>query len=233
MSKIDITKYIDLTMEFSMYGAGALMISPDNVIIMLETELGMTCDETIHSVINSEITVTEAGIKRYIRAEYNQTDTSSYAEYTLNYYKKVVKIYKSRIAELLNIIGNMNRAKNGNDIAKRHLKEIGKKYDLMINEYGHIYYKDLDRILNPLIYNIRKLRLILARANEINNYYSHCIDLDALKASGFKEENLYPADHLLEELGETPDDGMISLTDRQKREILRKNNDTKVIQLYL
>lgn len=233
MSKIDITKYIDLTMEFSMYGAGALMISPDNAIIMLETELGMTCDEAIHSVINSEITVTETGIKRYIRAEYNQTDTSSYAAYTLNYYKKVVKIYKSRIAELLNIIYNMNRAKKGNDIAKRHLKEIGKKYDLMINEYGHIYYKDLDRILNPLIYNVRKLRLILARANEIDNYYSHCIDLEALKASGFKEEKLYPADHLLEELGETPDEGMITLTDRQKRELLKGMNDTKVIQLYL
>ena len=194
MNKLDISKYIDLEMEFNRCGAGAYMISPELVITMLETESEMTCEDIKDNIMNSE--------------------TAS---------SKAARVYKNRITELLSIIDNMISANEGNDVSKRRIKELSRHYDFMINESGHVYYNDLDRMLNPLIYNVTRLKSILTKSNGTDNL---------VRESNLDDEGC-PANHLLQEFGETPDEGMITLTDRQKRELLKGMNDTKVIQLYL
>ena len=237
MNRIDIEKYTDLDMNYSLEGANAYMLSPDMIKTIIETELGMSYDDMKKYVHGAKVNVTEEGIKKYIESKHDKNANVSYEPYTLFYYRKMIKIYKYRIAQLIDIIEILILVNNGpaKDMVVNDMKEKSKYYDLMINSNGEVYYKDLLRILEPLMYNFKKLKSMMERANVIDNYYSHQINTKAIEYAGWDLDNLYPTREIrVETLDQKADDGMIPLTEKQRKQMLKERDELlSKIKLYI
>ena len=74
MNRIDIEKYTDLDMNYSLEGANAYMLSPDMIKTIIETELGMSYDDMKKYVHGAKVNVTEEGIKKYIESCMTEND---------------------------------------------------------------------------------------------------------------------------------------------------------------
>ncbi len=206
MQKVDISKYVDLEMEYSLKGGNGYMIPSNVVKRIIESEMALPYEYIPMCINDSRISLTESKIKKYCLR-----NLLKYHPETLEYYRKMISIYKHRTIELLEIIdllGRINIDSNEKNIDIRKLNTLAEYYDLMINRHGEIYYKDLERILNPFLYNMYKLLNYSLEANDIENYSN----------SKTQKDNKYPTTSL--QSRDIVDEGLIPLTEKQKKIII-------------
>ena len=210
MHKVDINKYVDLEMEYSFKGGNGYMIAPDIVTKIIETEMAVPYEYIPMCINDSKLNLSESKIKKYCLTRFLK-----YNPQALEYYRKMIRVYKYRAVELLEIIDLLGHINDGtkNEVANRkRLSALAEYYDLMINRNGEIYYKDLERILNPFFYNIYNLLKISTEANNINNYSKN------------PQVESYPVMSL--QSNDMNDEGLIPLTENQKK--MMRGNQKKI-----
>ncbi len=194
MNKVDINKYINFTIEYSFYGEEAYMIAPDKIITIIETELGMSYDHIKNYIAKAELHMDEEVLKKYFSSK-----SCTYEPAALEYYKKMIRIYRYRLSQLCGIIEAMkvlNDDMDEEDIIRMYIDICKEGFDLMINKKGAIVLSDLNRIINPLLYNFIKLKEFRIQADDIDNYAINpqveSYPVMALQAYGVDDEGLIP-----------------------------------------
>ena len=142
-----------------------------------------------------------------------------YTPYTLEYYKRLVTIYKTKCKNLIKLIDGLVDG----SISKWTLSEL----DINLSKNGNVLMSDISRILTPLIYNYNKLKETVAEGNNLETYYVKKLSLDRLYKDGLSEDDLYPSDELQDEYSELSQlqEGFIPYTENQKVLVKKKEDD--------
>ena len=180
--------------------------------------------EDLKNACNSmSVYIKEEEIKKYLSCCVGlDSGFNQYDGYSLTYYKNYMFILKKKCNELFNIIDSleMNYQKNKENILcdyNKSVKGIIKKYDISLNPVGKVYGKDVYRIINPLLYNIRKLISLYEESNKFSTYYDKRIDLEELEDNEIDLKDLYPRCELqITDAYVINNNGYIPLTANQK-----------------
>jgi len=140
--------------------------------------------------------------------------------YTLEYFKKTVRIYKKKCNNIIKII---NGIIDGN-IPREILQEL----DIKVSKNGNIIMSDILRLTEPLVYNFNRLKETVQRANKLETYYEYKLSLDSIRNNESNVEVIYPSEELqnihYEFEGER---GFVPYTKQQKL-LLKKQEETIV-----
>ena len=106
--------------------------------------------------------------------------------YTLEYFKKYIKIVRKKVLILLDIIekiGNKEVSAIGN---------IMEDLDIVLDKKGNILKEDIERLIKPTIANINILNDKLNKANDLSTYLTFKISRQSIYRNDFSENELYP-----------------------------------------
>lgn len=149
-----------------------------------------------------------------------------YDPYTLEYFKKYIDILKEKslsLFEIVNKIQNIALGKINDEDEINKIIRLLSEYDIKILENGNIYYRDLIRLLTPLVENVLELKEKVECANSLETYLSFKISKHSLYKDGFTEDDIYPKRALQVKAYEFDTKGYIRLSHKQ-REVLQKEN---------
>lgn len=198
---------------------------PGKIKLVLLKELGlkMSYDDLkkLCNVIN--VYTKEDEIKKYLSCcvDANSGVFNEYDGYSLTYYKKYIFILKKKCCELFKIIDRLelNYKVNRDNVFSSYnesVLDIINKYDIRLDPVGKVCDEDIDRIIKPLVYNIKKLISLYEESNKLSTYFERRIDIEELKSKGIVESQLYPSSELQITNCLTNDKGYIPLTENQK-----------------
>lgn len=133
-------------------------------------------------------------------------------EGTYDFYKETIKILKTKTLKLISVIENLTE------------KDI-KEYDIDVNN-DNIKYSDIVRLIKPTIYNINGLFTAEQNGNNLNTYVDIKMSKQTIHYDGIWESQL-PSPNLKAKTIEEDAliDGYISLSEKQKREIIEKEEE--------
>lgn len=135
--------------------------------------------------------------------------------YSLKYFNKNIAIYREKSQRLFNLITNIIDAKNKNFLEKSALLEQLNEYDIKVDGNGNIYYDDIDRLVEPFVYNLDHMLEKLEEVNNFDTYLNFNISKEKIYEYGMDEDELYPKERLqLNEPAEN-EDGFIPLSNKQ------------------
>lgn len=146
----------------------------------------------------------------------------SFDPYTLEYFKKYVAILKVKCSNLLEILEYLDKRKSM-EISKDEWKALV-DLDIHVNEEGNVYYEDINRLCEAIIYNINDLYKKVQEGNNLNTYLDFKISKEQLGRDGIFGEDLYPSEEIQVkdvEMGNSPE--FIALTEKQKVELRKEN----------
>lgn len=110
-----------------------------------------------------------------------------FTPYSLEYFQKYVKILKSKLLLLLNIIENISNKKS--DSISEQLSDL----DINLDNDGNILKEDIIRLILPTIYNLNTLKEKLTAGNDASTYLEFKLSKVNLYKQGFSSEGeLYP-----------------------------------------
>ena len=212
-------------------------VDSNTMIKLLEEEYNMSISELVKSINSYDITITEEEIKKYLNKELEKElylrkldnpkgggerfmhnlilDEYEYNPYTMEYYKKYIDILKKKSLSLIDIILDISTGK----IDSKILEDLDIQMDnnLILNS-------DLNRLLKPTIYNIDKLREMIAKGNKLKTYKEGKI-VNPIER-GISEEELYPSVELqIKNLDlYYHSEGYVKLTNSQKEKLESESN---------
>ena len=158
----------------------------------------------------------ESGSKRY--ELYLNFRKYQFEPYTLEYFENYIGVLKNKCNNIIRIIDGI--------IDKTLPKYILEDLDISLNDNGCILKNDINRLVEPLIYNYKELMEMVVKANDLKTYLNFKMSLDNVYKSGSSEDELYPLEELQNSLFEiNGEDGYIPYTKKQKKLIRKKEND--------
>lgn len=143
-------------------------------------------------------------------SEKNDKDKAITKKYTFDedryeLYKKYVDKYRRKCILLCNIIIYLNMNIKNNEILSSYVANLDITFDK-----NDILEEDINRLIRPIIYNIRKLFTLSDEANSFIAYYNN---------SGSINEEEYPSSEIQ---SFEHKEGYIDLTDKQKLEFINR-----------
>lgn len=139
----------------------------------------------------------------------------TFEPYSLEYFKRNVMIYREKSLRLFYLITDIINAKKKDFLANSSLIDKLNRYDIKVDSSGNIYYSDIDRLVNPFVYNLDNMLEKLEEANSLNTYLNFHISKESIYEYGMDEDELYPDERLqLNEISDN-EDGFIPLSDKQ------------------
>lgn len=139
----------------------------------------------------------------------------TFEPYSLEYFKRNVMIYREKSLRLFYLITDIINSKKKDFLANSSLIDQLNRYDIKVDSSGNIYYSDIDRLVNPFVYNLDNMLEKLEEANSLNTYLNFHISKESIYEYGMDEDELYPDERLqLNEISDN-EDGFIPLSDKQ------------------
>jgi len=146
---------------------------------------------------------------------------SSFDPYVLEYFKKYVAILKVKCANLFKLLECLDKKNEMSDEESEVLSSL----DIHTDEKGNIYWKDVNRLCEAIIYNINDLYKKVQEGNNLNTYLDFKNSKEQLGRDGFfDEEEIYPSEEIqIKDVkrGNSPE--FIALTEKQKVELRKEN----------
>lgn len=145
---------------------------------------------------------------------------SSFDPYILEYFKKYVAILKVKCANLFKLLECLDKKNEMSDEESEVLSSL----DIHTDEKGNVYYEDINRLCEAIIYNINDLYKKVQEGNNLNTYLDFKISKEQLGRDGIFDEDLYPSEEIQVkdvERGNSPE--FIALTEKQKVELRKEN----------
>lgn len=145
--------------------------------------------------------------------------------YTLEYFKKYVDILKIKCSSLLKLLEYLDKRKSM-EISKDEWQAI-LDLDIRVNEEGNIYWEDINRLSETMVYNILDLYEKVKKGNDPSTYLDFKISKEKLYRDGVFESEIYPKKKL--QLNDTivgSSKEFIALTEKQgpvKKLVSNKN----------
>lgn len=145
--------------------------------------------------------------------------------YTLEYFKKYVDILKIKCSSLLKLLEYLDKRKSM-EISKDEWQAI-LDLDIRVNEEGNIYWEDINRLSETMVYNILGLYEKVKKGNDPSTYLDFKISKEKLYRDGVFESEIYPKKKL--QLNDTivgSSKEFIALTEKQgpvKKLVSNKN----------
>lgn len=209
MKNFDLEKYFD-NKEEKYY-------DPSFLITILEDITGKKFDTIKADVMNSEVFVTEEQIQKFLNKRLTVEDVElkirienkdkfmyvsdsaqkyidemnmkryKFNSYILEYFKRYIEIVKNKLLVLLNIIEK---------IKEKNIEDILNDLDIVLDDNGFIKQEDIIRLIQPTIYNIKKLDEKVYEANRLETYLIFKISKESLNHHGLSEEEIYPTTNI-------------------------------------
>lgn len=133
---------------------------------------------------------------------------------TLNYFINYISVLKIKCNNIIKIIDGLLE----NNLSEDVLNEL----DIKLDKKGNILMSDITRLTEPLIYNFKKLKYIVDKANNIETYAKFKVSLDKVS----NEDELYPSDELQNSNYEIDgEEGFIPFTKHQKKLLKTKEKE--------
>lgn len=165
-------------------------------------------EEQIEDIINSrEEFIDDISASRY-----------AFTPYSLEYFKKYVKILKSKLLLILNIIENISNKKS--DLISEQLSDL----DINLDNGGNILKEDIIRLILPTIFNLNKLKEKVTKANNVATYLEFKESEELIYKRGFSEGPYPPVTIQVNSLDGNYNQGNVPLSENQK-EILREKRE--------
>lgn len=146
---------------------------------------------------------------------------SSFDPYILEYFKKYVAILKVKCANLFKLLECLDKKNEMSDEESEVLSSL----DIHTDEKGNIYWKDVNRLCEAIIYNINDLYKKVQEGNNLNTYLDFKNSKEQLGRDGFfDKEEIYPSEEIqIKDVtrGNLPE--FIALTEKQKVELRKEN----------
>lgn len=145
--------------------------------------------------------------------------------YTLEYFKKYVDILKIKCSSLLKLLEYLDKRKSM-EISKDEWQAI-LDLDIRVNEEGNIYWEDINRLSEAMVYNILDLYEKVKKGNNPSTYLDFKISKEKLYRDSVFESEIYPRKEL--QLNDTivgSSKEFIALTEKQgpvKKLVSNKN----------
>lgn len=141
--------------------------------------------------------------------------------YTLHYFKTYISILKEKCKTLFDIFDDLEELKKG--IISKEGRTRFNDLDFHFNSYGDVYIEDLERLGNPIIYNVKKLYDKTMQANNPETYETFKMSKQRLKCKGAFESDFYPSKEVqIKELHYASEPEFIALSKKQKEELRNK-----------
>lgn len=138
--------------------------------------------------------------------------------YTLEYFKKYVSILKIKCSNLLKILDYLDKRKSM-EISKDEW-EVLVDLDIHVNEEGNVYYEDINRLSEAMVYNILNLYEKVKKGNDPSTYLDCKISKEKLYRDDIFESDIYPREEIqLKDTIVGNSKEFIALTEKQKEKI--------------
>ena len=150
----------------------------------------------------------------------------TYDAYTYKYYDIMITRLKNKcmkFAILIDYLVNSRYSKMNEEQLKIFVHKM-EQFDIDVNEFG-IHYNDVLRIIEPLLYNITKLKEYFEEANKLETYETEkkSILLHEIQKSGNLENSLYPTSEIqIQDISYDGVLGLIPFTKRQREKLMNK-----------
>ena len=227
---------------------------PSMIINILEERLGLKYESIIKIINDANVNIKERDVKRFLDNKYMEShpdarsrleklnaklsnrrkgsidefserfslyldfDKYKFEPYTLKYFVNYITILKNKCNDIIKIIDGLVDG----TIPKFILEDL----DINLNYDNCILLSDINRLIEPLIYNYELLLDYVKRANNFNTYLDYKISLDTVYKNGLSEVELYPSEELQNSLYEfNGEDGYIPYTEKQKKLIRKRENE--------
>ena len=138
--------------------------------------------------------------------------------FTLEYFKKYVSILKIKCLNLLKLLEYLDKRKSM-EISKDEWKVI-LDLDIHVNEEGNVYWEDINRLSEAMVYNILDLYEKVKKGNDPSTYLDFKISKEKLYRDGVFESEIYPRKEIqLKDTIMGSSKEFIALTEKQKEKI--------------
>jgi hypothetical protein len=138
--------------------------------------------------------------------------------YTLEYFKKNISILKIKCLNLLKLLDYLDKRKSM-QISKDEWKVI-LDLDIHVNEEGNVYWEDINRLSEAMVYNIMDLYEKVKNGNDPSTYLDFKISKEKLYRDGVFESEIYPRKEIqLKDTIMGSSKEFIALTEKQKEKI--------------
>ncbi len=111
--------------------------------------------------------------------------------YSLQYFKKYTSILKEKCGTLLEILNDLIKIKD--DTIQEEEWDRIIDLDFHINEFGDVYFSDIERLTNAIIYNVSDLYDKVAKGNSVQTYLTCKVSKDSIARAGIFESEIYPS----------------------------------------
>lgn len=135
----------------------------------------------------------------------------------LEYYKEYAEACSFKAKTILYIIGNICKK------TAYKIEDSLNDLDIQLDENGNILKSDIIRLVKPAVYNINEFEKTIEKANNLDTYLEHEHSEEALI-----DGRIYARDLAIQinSLDNDLYEGNVPLTEKQKDEILEKQNKT-------
>ncbi len=230
-------KYVNITDTCEDNREDEYFIEPDIIKMILFDALKLSdIEEFINKV---DITITEDEIKTFLNKKMIEENPNLkqkemediataykyyFEPYSLQYFKKYTSILKKKCQSLLSVLNDINKGKSEklSDAEEQRLLDL----DFHIDSEGNINFKDAERLLDAIIYNVKDLSEKIALGNNPETYLTFKESKHKLGKDDVWENEIYPSSKIqIKDRYYAHMPEFIALSEAQFDEI--RNNDLK------
>lgn len=136
--------------------------------------------------------------------------------YTLEYFRKYVSILKKKCTSLFKLLEYLYRIKSM-ELSEEEW-EILLDLDIHVNKEGNVYFEDINRLSEAIVYNIIDLYEKVKKGNDPSTYLNFKVSKEKLYRDGVSESEIYPSKEIqIKYIGSSKE--FIALTEKQKEKI--------------
>lgn len=217
-------KYVDLVSRYINYGDNGYYVESSIIYKMIvdELNLSMTYQEIRGFVNNCEILLTEEEIKAFLDKRMNERNLDLRRESgvgaSIQYFKTYISILKEKCKTLFDIVDDLNKVR-GWDISEGGWKRLV-DLDFHLNGECNIYYLDVERLVDAIVYNVKDLYDKVNQGNSLETY----LNFRVKRSDGeVTEDDLYPRKEVqVKDLYYNSFPEFIALSGRQREGLMDK-----------
>lgn len=196
------------------------MIQPDVLLSIIESELGMSVKELKEHIKNIDIQVTEEILNKNVDDEIKER-MGEYAPILsdINFYRNYINIIKNKCLNMITMIDKL-----GNNELFRNDPTLT-SLDINIGKKGSLNSEDIIRIIEPTVYNIRKLENMHDIVGVMHNAIIDIVDNNIIEGADFTTLSSLSIESLEDKKG------FIPLSKKQKAELKEINSNQNSYRL--